>query len=260
MSPRTVSLNTDIGEGFGVWTLGDDDALLDIVTHANVACGFHGGDPNIMRRTCALAARNGVGVGAQVSYRDLAGFGRHYQAVPKETLVNDLLYQIGALDGFARVAGTRVSYVKAHGALYNAAAKEPEHAAAIVEAVRLFDPGLPLLCQRGTATWQLAEQAGIGTVAEAFVDRGYTADGLLAPRGTAHSLITDAGAAAERAVRMVTDGEIEAVDGTVVAVTARSLCVHSDTRNAVEIARATSEALRANGFQLGPELDVASTG
>jgi 5-oxoprolinase (ATP-hydrolysing) subunit A len=247
---RTVSLNTDVGEGFGVWTLGDDDALLEIVTNANVACGFHAGDPTIMRRICAVAARNGVGVGAQVSYRDLAGFGRHYQAVPRERLVNDLLYQMGALDGFARAAGIGVTYVKAHGALYNAAARDTEQAEAIAEAVRLFNPGLPVLCQVGTAAWRAAEQAGLTPVAEVFVDRGYTAEGLLAPRGGPKSLVTAPEIAAQRAVRMVLEGNVESVDGTVVEVTAQSLCVHSDTPNAVAIARATSTALRDNGVRV----------
>lgn len=248
-----VSLTTDVGEGFGRWTLGDDDALLGIVTGANVACGFHGGDPDIMRRTCATAAANGVSVGAQVSYRDLAGFGRRYLAIPRENLVNDLLYQIGALDGFAKAAGIRVAYVRAHGSLYNVAARDTEHAAAIVEATRLFDPDLPVLCQAGTATWDLAEQAGIRTVAEAFVDRAYTAEGLLLPRDQPDALLTDPAQAAERAVHMVLDGKIRSRDGVVIPVRAQSLLVHSDTPGAVAIARAARDALLAAGIRLVPQ-------
>ncbi|MGW3472299.1 LamB/YcsF family protein [Saccharopolyspora sp. NPDC000995] len=247
-----VSLTTDIGEGFGLWEIADDESLLGIVTSANVACGFHAGDPNIMRKTCAIAARNGVAVGAQVSYRDFAGFGRRYVAVERETLVNDLLYQMGALQAFTRAAGTTVSYIRAHGALYNVAAKDIEHAAAIVEATRLFNPELPLLCQVGTATWKLAEQAGITTVAEAFVDRAYTSEGLLVPRTHPEAMVTDPQVAAERAVRMAFDGELTSIDGETVPVEAKALLVHSDTKGAVEIARATREALITAGADLIP--------
>jgi UPF0271 protein len=245
-----VALTTDVGEGFGNWTIADDDALLGVVTSANVACGFHAGDPDIMRHTCERAARNGVAVGAQVSYRDFAGFGRRYIAVERDTLTNDLLYQIGALDGFARAAGTRVSYVRAHGALYNVAAKDADHAHAIVEATRLYDSTLPVLAQVGTATWTLAEKAGIRTVAEAFVDRAYTSDGLLLPRSEPGALLTDPDAAAARAVRMVLDGELTAVDGTTISITARALLVHSDTPGGLQIAQATRAALEAAGVPL----------
>ncbi|WP_028921430.1 LamB/YcsF family protein [Pseudonocardia acaciae] len=245
-----VSLTTDVGEGFGRWTIADDEALLGIVTGANVACGFHAGDPTIMRRTCETAARNGVAVGAQVSYRDLAGFGRRYIAVPKDVLVDDLLYQMGALEAFAKAAGTETSYVRAHGALYNVAATDEEHAEAIVEATRTFDASLPLLCQVGTATWKRAEQAGVRTVAEAFVDRAYTPDGLLVPRTHPESMVTDPEAAARRAVQMVLEGQLTALDGSVIPVTAQSLLVHSDTRGAVAIATATRAALEAAGVRL----------
>lgn len=249
VTPR-VSLTTDIGEGFGLWRIADDDSLLEIVTSANVACGFHAGDPDIMRRTCETATRNGVAIGAQVSYRDFAGFGRRYIAVERQTLVNDLLYQMGALEGFARAAGSSVAYIRAHGALYNVAAKDNEHAAAIVEATRLFNSDLPLLCQAGTATWKLAEQAGLTTVAEAFVDRAYTADGLLVPRTQPDAMIRDPQIAAERAVRIVVDGELTSVEGTRVPVSAKALLVHSDTEGAVQIAGATREALLAAGAEL----------
>jgi UPF0271 protein len=248
-----VSLTTDVGEGFGRWTIADDEALLGIVTSANVACGFHGGDPSIMRATCEIAARNGVAVGAQVSYRDLAGFGRRYIAVPKAVLVDDLLYQIGALEAFAKAAGTRVCFVRAHGALYNVAATDEEHAEALVEATRTFDASLPLLCQVGTATWKGAEEAGIRAVAEAFVDRGYTPDGLLVPRTHPQALLTDAKAAAERAVRMVSEGRLTAIDGTDIPVRAESLLCHSDTPGAVSIARAARAALESAGVRLVPQ-------
>ncbi|WP_028921978.1 LamB/YcsF family protein [Pseudonocardia acaciae] len=257
MTSVEVALTTDIGEGFGRWVLADDDALLDVVTSANVACGFHAGDPDIMRRTCERAARNGVAVGAQVSYRDLAGFGRRYVAVPGETLANDLLYQIGALDAFARAAGTRVSYVRAHGALYNVAATNEEHAAAIVEAVRLWDPGLPVLAQVGTATWKHAERAGVRAIAEAFVDRAYTGDGLLLPRTHPEALLGDADEAAARAVRIVTDRELTAIDGETVTVDGRALLVHSDTPGALAIATRTRRALLDAGIRLVPLSELA---
>jgi UPF0271 protein len=247
-----VDLNTDAGEGFGAWTLGDDDALLEVVTSANVACGFHAGDPDIMRRICARAASRGVTVGAQVSYRDLAGFGRRYVAVPRASLTNDLLYQIGALDGMCRVAGTRVRYVKAHGALYNAAATDAEHAAAIVDAVRLYDPALPVLCAPGSETARLAAAAGLRVVREGFADRGYTADGRLVSRSAAGALVTDPDEAAARAVRMAAGGVVIAVGGEEVPIEVESLCVHGDTPGAVRIAAAVREALEAAGLPCAP--------
>lgn len=247
-----VSLTTDIGEGFGHWTIADDESLLGIVTSANVACGFHAGDPNIMRRTCQTAVSNGVSIGAQFSYRDLAGFGRRYIAVDQETLTNDLVYQAGALEAFAKMAGSSVAYCRAHGALYNQAAVDPRHAAAIVDAVRLFNPKLPLLCQVGTETWKQAQQAEITTVAEAFVDRAYTPDGLLLSRSEPNAMFTDPQLAAERAVRMVLEGKLEAIDGTDIDIEAKGLLVHSDSDNAVRVAQATRDALLSAGVVLAP--------
>ena len=154
-----VALATDIGEGLGPWRMGDDDALLELVTSANIACGFHAGDPTIMRRTCATAVAHGIAIGAQVSYRDLHGFGRRYVAVPGPELTDDLLYQLGALQAFARLAGGRVGYVRAHGALYNAAARDSEHARAIVDATLQFDKELPVLCQASTCLLYTSDAA-----------------------------------------------------------------------------------------------------
>ena len=182
---RRIDLNADLGEGFGVWRLGDDDALLGIVSSANVACGFHAGDPSTMRRVCTRAVAGGVAVGAQVSYRDLAGFGRRFLDVEPAELADDLLYQLAALDGIARSAGGRVSYVKPHGALYNAAVTHEGHARAIVDAVLAFDRRLPVLGLPGSALLRGAEAAGMRPVAEGFADRGYTAAGTLVPRNAA---------------------------------------------------------------------------
>jgi UPF0271 protein len=247
-----VALTTDIGEGYGRWRLADDEALLDLVTGANIACGFHAGDPGIMRETCALSVRNDVSIGAQVSYRDLQGFGRRFIAYERRELVDDLLYQLGALEAFARLAGGRVEFVRAHGALYNAAATHAEHAQAIVDAVEEYDAALPVLCQSGTETWRRAETAGLRVLAEGFVDRAYTPEGLLVPRGEPGAMITDPQVAAERAVAMLLEGEVPAVDGSRVPIRADALVVHSDSAGALEIATATRRALEDAGVALVP--------
>jgi 5-oxoprolinase (ATP-hydrolysing) subunit A len=247
-----IALNTDIGEGFGAWRFTDDEALLGLVSAANIACGFHAGDPDIMRRTCEQAVQHGVAIGAQVSYRDLVGFGRRFIDLPRASLVNDLLYQMGALQAFAELAGGHISYVKAHGALYNASAHHHEHAAAIVEAVAAFDESIPLLCQPGTQTWQHAEVAGVRPVAEGFIDRAYTSDGLLVPRGQPGAVITDPNEAADRAVRLALEGKVTAVTGEDVDVSPGALCLHSDTDGAVQLARAVATALCNADISLGP--------
>ncbi len=238
-----MDLNSDLGEGFGSWTLGDDGALLDVVTSANVACGFHAGDPTILRRTCAMAAERGVVIGAQVGYRDLPGFGRRFIDVEPTELTNDVLYQIGALEAMARVAGTRVGYVKPHGALYNTIVHHEEQAAAVTDAVSRYDSGMPVLGLPGSAWLRLAGEAGLPTVLEAFADRAYTPEGTLVSRREPGAVLHDAEAIAARCVRFATQGEVEAVDGSVVAVRPQSICVHGDTPGAVAIAGAVRAAL-----------------
>jgi UPF0271 protein len=244
-APRglSIDLNADLGEGFGVWRLGDDDAMLELVTSANVACGFHAGDPATMRRVCARAAAAGVAVGAQVSYRDLAGFGRRFIDVDPADLADDVLYQLGALDGIARAAGTRVSYVKPHGALYNAAVTHESQAGAVVDAVLAFDRRLPVLGLPGSALLRTVEAAGMRPVAEGFADRGYTAEGRLVPRRVPGAVIADPAVVAGRAVRMAMAGVVVAVDGTTLLLPVESVCVHGDTPGAVELARAVRTAL-----------------
>jgi 5-oxoprolinase (ATP-hydrolysing) subunit A len=248
--PGTVDLNADLGEGFGVWRLGDDDALLGVVTSANVACGFHAGDPSTMRRVCTRAARAGVAVGAQVSYRDLAGFGRRFLDVDPAELADEVLYQLAALDGIARASGTDVGYLKPHGALYNAAVTHEAQAQAVVDAVLAHDPTLPVLGLPGSALLRRADAAGLTTVAEGFADRGYTPQGTLVPRREPGALVEDPAEVAARAVRMVVEGGVVAVDGTAVDLQVRSLCVHGDTPGAVELARAVRAALEAAGLRL----------
>jgi UPF0271 protein len=249
---RRIDLNADLGEGFGVWRLGDDDALLEVVTSANVACGFHAGDPSTMRRVCAGAAARGVAVGAQVSYRDLAGFGRRFVDADPAELTDDLLYQLAALDGIARVAGMRVAYVKPHGALYNAVVQHPGHAQAVVDAVLAYDRRLHVLGLPGSELLRSAEAAGLRPVAEGFADRRYTAEGALVSRRQPGALVEDPAEVAERAVRMATDGVVVAADGTRLRMSVESVCVHGDTPGAVELARAVRAALDSAGVTVGP--------
>jgi UPF0271 protein len=247
---RSIDLNADLGEGFGVWRLGDDDALLGIVTSANVACGFHAGDPSTLRRTCAAAAEHDVVVGAQVGYRDLAGFGRRFIEMDLGELSDDVLYQLGALEGMCRVAGTRVHYVKPHGALYNAAVHHEGQAQAVVDAVRAYDADLPVLGLPGSRLLAAAEKAGLRAVPEFFVDRGYTPEGTLVPRAQPGALLHDPDEVAERVVRMVADGAVTAVDGSDVRVRAESACVHGDSPGAVAMATAVRAGLQAAGVEL----------
>lgn len=251
MSP-SIDLNSDLGEGFGAWTAGDDEALMVIVSSANVACGFHAGDPDILRRVCGRAAERGVVIGAHVGYHDLAGFGRRAIDVEPLRLTNDVIYQIAALDGFARVAGTRVRYVKPHGALYNTAVHDPAHAAAVVEAIQLYDATLPLMGLPGSALLTMAQEAGLRTVAEAFADRGYTPQGTLVPRSEPGALLGDPQLVAERMVRMATTGLVRASDGSDVTIAADSVCVHGDSPGAVAMAGAVREALAAAGVGIRP--------
>ncbi|MGW4422656.1 LamB/YcsF family protein [Streptosporangium sp. NPDC004631] len=245
-----IDLNADLGEGFGIWRLGDDTALLDVVTSANVACGFHAGDPLTIRRTCAAAVDRGVMIGAQVSYRDLAGFGRREMEVDPEELCAEVLYQLAAVDGIARAMGGRVSYVKPHGALYNRINRDPEQAEAVVVAVVDYDRSLPLLGLPGSAVHAIAAREGLATVAECFADRAYTPAGTLVPRRSPGAVLHDPGEVAARAVRMATARTVTAVDGSQVAVDARSICVHGDTPDAVLLARAVRDGLIAAGVTL----------
>ncbi|WP_416974689.1 LamB/YcsF family protein [Streptomyces sp. 4F14] len=246
-----IDLNADLGEGFGRWRLTDDEQLLTVVTSANVACGFHAGDPVTMRRVCALAADNGVTIGAQVSYRDLAGFGRRAMDVPPGELTAEVAYQIGALDVFARAAGACVAYVKPHGALYNRIVHDEEQARAVVEGVLLAGTGLPVLGLPGSRFLELAGQAGLTGVPEAFADRAYTDEGTLVPRAQEGAVIHDPEAVVERSLALATSGHVVSRTGAPVAVHARSLCLHGDTPGAVDLARAVRRRLEGAGVRVG---------
>lgn len=238
-----IDLNADLGESFGAWTMGNDEAMLEVVTSANVACGFHAGDPRVMRRTVAAAAERGVTIGAHVSYPDREGFGRRFLDIAPAALTADVLYQLGALDSMCRIAGTRVRYVKPHGALYNAIADDssPKHeaqAVAVLEAITLFDPDLAIACLPGSLVLRLAAEREIATVTEAFADRAYRPDGSLVPRSEPGAVLHDPEVIAQRAVGLIADTRAD------------TLCVHGDTPNAVAIARQVRAALAAAGVRI----------
>ena len=236
-----VDLNADLGEG-----VTDDEALLAVVSSANVACGFHAGDPQTMRAVCRLAAERGVAVGAQVSYRDRAGFGRRELDVASHELYADVAEQLAALRRAAEETGTDVAYVKPHGALYNRTVHDEDQAAAVVAAVR--DHGrLPVLGLPGSRLLALGRQTGLRAVPEAFADRAYTPDGALVPRDRDGAVLTDLDVVAARAVRIATAGVVESISGSPVRTPACSICVHGDTPGAVQIARRVRAALEAAG-------------
>ncbi|TWP52944.1 LamB/YcsF family protein [Lentzea tibetensis] len=249
-----MDLNADLGEGFGHWTLGDDKALLDVVTSANIACGAHAGDPDTM-----LAAARGVAIGAHVGYRDLAGFGRRFIDVAPDTLTNEILCQLGALQACAAVAGARISYVKPHGALYNALVRHEAQADAVVDAVRLFDPRLAVLGLPGAVWLKRAQVAGLSVRYEAFADRAYTSSGTLVPRGLPGAVLHQPAQIAERCVQLATEGWLTSIDGRAIRVRADSICVHGDTPGAVGIARAVRDALVAAGVSVRavPRVDAS---
>ncbi|WP_329444311.1 5-oxoprolinase subunit PxpA [Streptomyces canus] len=246
----TIDLNADLGEGFGRWRLTDDEQLLSVVTSANVACGFHAGDAATMRRVCELAAARGVRIGAQVSYRDLAGFGRRAMDVPSAELTAEVAYQIGALEVFARAAGTRVSYVKPHGALYNRVVHDEEQATAVVGGVLLADATLAVLGLPGSRFLEAARKAGLEGVTEAFADRAYTEEGTLVPRGQEGAVVTDPEAVVARSLGLARDRVVTTRSGARIEVDARSLCLHGDTPGAVELARRVRERLETSGVRV----------
>ncbi len=245
-----VDLNADLAEGFGVWELGDDAAMLDVVTSANLACGFHAGNPIGLARTCRAAAGRGVRIGAQVGYFDLAGFGRRRIEVDPAELTADVIYQIGALRALARAAGSDLGYVKPHGALYNTIVAHRQQARAVAEAVHAVDPALPVLGLAGSVFFTEAARLGLRTVPEAFADRAYQPDGTLVPRGEPGAVLGEPERIAERTLTMVAAGVVEAVDGTVIPLEVESVCVHGDSPGAVGIAEAVRAHLLSAGVAL----------
>ncbi|QDO87360.1 LamB/YcsF family protein [Ornithinimicrobium ciconiae] len=248
----SVDLNSDLGEGLGSWSMGDDDALLSIVTSANVACGFHAGDPSIMRHVTTRAVANGVAIGAHVAYRDLTGFGRRFIDVDAPTLRDEVTYQIGALDAITRQAGGTIAYVKPHGGLYNAIVTHKEQAGAVVAAVRAFDRDLVLMGLPGSEVLRLAEVAGLEIAHEAFADRAYTPNGHLVSRKEKDSVLHDPEQIARRCIAMAAGEPIEDINGDPITLRPDSICVHGDTPGAVEIARQVRVALETAGVPLAP--------
>ncbi len=251
IASRAIDLNADMGEGFGRYQL-DDAALLDVVTSASIACGFHAGDPVVMRDTVRAAMRHGVIIGAHPGYPDLVGFGRRELAASAAEIEAFVVYQIGALQAVCAAAGARVQYVKAHGALYNRAARDVAAADAIARAVLAVDPTLALLGLAGSELTRAAERVGIRAISEAFVDRAYRVDGTLVPRSEPGAILHDVGEVAERALRMAQTGTVQAIDGTMIDVHAESLCTHGDGPHALAIVRAVRARLEGAGIHVAP--------
>jgi UPF0271 protein len=247
---NSIDLNSDVGESFGNWSFGDDEAIIASVSSVNVACAFHAGDPSTIRATCTAAALAGVAVGAHPGYRDLAGFGRRFIDMAPDHLTDEIIYQIGALQSLARVAGTTVSYVKPHGALYNTIVHHPEQARAVVEAIVSIDPSLPVMVLPNSEIERAAQAAGLRTVSEAFADRAYNADGTLVARTRPGAVLHDLGEVTDHVLRLAVDRQIRAIDGTLIDVEAQSICLHGDTPGAVAMAAAVRAALLGSGIEI----------
>lgn len=245
-----IDLNSDLGESFGAWRMGNDAAMLDIVSSANVACGFHAGDPAGILQTLKAAATRGVTVGAHVSYPDLQGFGRRNMDVASEDLVADVIYQISALSGMAATVGATVRYVKPHGALYNTIASNERQARDVITAIRTVNPDLTMVALAGSPLVQWARDAGLRVIAEAFADRAYTGEGTLVSRRERGAVLHDAAEVAQRMLRLVREGTVQAIDGSAARVDAQSICVHGDSAGALEMARAVREALEHAGVSV----------
>jgi len=245
---KKIDLNSDLGESFGQWQLGDDAAILHLVSSANVACGFHAGSPAHLLKTLKAAAVRNVVVGAHVSYPDLVGFGRRNMDIASEELTADVIYQIGALQGLAHAAGTAVRYVKPHGALYNTIAYNERQALAVIDAILAINPSLPLVGLAGSPLLSLAQQKGLITVAEAFADRAYHSDGTLVSRQQAGAVIYDAREAAEHMLQWVTEGGLTSIEGQFTPIEAQSICVHGDTPEAVAMATQIRQLLESQGI------------
>jgi UPF0271 protein len=245
-----IDLNSDLGESFGPWPMGQDGALMDSITSANVACGFHAGDPGVMRATIALAREKGVAIGAHPGFQDLVGFGRReIKASPSE--VEDLvLYQVSALAGMAAAQGAALQHVKAHGALYNMACRDRALADAIARAVAAFDRSLILFGLPGSELLRAGEAAGLAVAAEVFADRAYDPDGSLTARSKPGSVIHDTRKVVERAIKMVRDQKVIAVDGSTIALRADTICLHGDTPGAADHARAVRAGLEHAGIKI----------
>ena len=252
-----IDMNSDIGESFGAYKMGDDAAVLEAVTSANIGCGFHAGDPLVMRKTVALCRERKVAVGAHPGYPDLAGFGRRNLTCTPDEVYSYCLYQIGALKAFCKAKGLALQHVKAHGSMYNQAARNHELALAIASAVKDAGSGFIILLGLANSEFdKAAKEIGIPYAAEAFADRGYMPDGTLVPRSQPGAIIHDAELAARRVVRMATEGKVEAIDGSIIDFRPASVCFHGDTPEAVQMAKAVRKALEEAGVAVRPIKEV----
>ncbi len=249
-TPLKIDLNADIGESFGIYSTGNDDLLLRSITSGSIACGFHAGDPSVMRRTVRAASRAGVSIGAHPGFPDLVGFGRREMQLEPQEIADLVLYQVGALSAVAKAEGTRLRHVKPHGALYNMSVRRAEVAEAIARAVASFDAGLVLMGLPGSELLSAGLRLGLSVAAEAFADRSYESDGTLTPRHFADSVLAEPGQAVERAVRMVRDGRVIARDGSTFALKVDTICVHGDTPHAAEIAAAVRLGLEQSSIEV----------
>ncbi len=245
-----VDLNSDLGESFGSWKMGNDEQILPVVSSANIACGFHAGDPLGILKTLQQAVKLDVTIGAHVSYPDLVGFGRRNMDLSQDDLIADVLYQISALDGLAKVAGSKVQYVKPHGALYNTIAKDPVQAEAVIEAIKMYNPALVLVALAGSNLVAQARQAGLKVVSEAFADRAYNRDGSLVSRRLEGAVLHDAEFVAKRVVAMLKNGGVESIDGVFTPIQADTICLHGDTAGALEMSAAIKAELLKNDIQV----------
>ena len=247
-----IDLNADVGESLGPWPMGDDARLIPLVSSVNVACGFHAGDPLTIQRTVATAVAHGIAIGAHPGYPDLAGFGRRDLDMTAEELEASIVYQVGAVAAFARAMGSEVRHVKAHGALYNRAARDPSVAASVARAIRSVSPDLILVGLAGSAMLEAGTEAGLAVAAEAFADRAYEPDGSLRSRRLEGAILPTPEAAAAQAVAIARDGRVRTHDGTDLAMRADTICIHGDTPGAVDVARAVRAALESAGIEIAP--------
>ena len=251
-----IDLNADMGESYGNWVMGDDETLLGIVSSANIACGFHAGDPDVMLKTMKMAADNNVGVGAHPGFYDILGFGRHRISLPRETLCNQLRYQVAAAQGMAKVAGTNVRHLKLHGALANMASEDPVLAYDLYEAALSVAPGITIMVLAATAQLEAVKKLECGYVQEIFADRAYNDDATLVDRREPNAMIHDPVFAGERIVEMVKKGGIISATGKLIPTPIDTVCLHGDGAEAVAIARAVRQALLSNNISI-QKFDVA---
>lgn len=247
-----VDLNSDLGESFGSWKMGNDEQILPVVTSANIACGFHAGDPLGILNTLKHAVKLGVTIGAHVAYPDLVGFGRRNMDLSRDELIADVLYQISALDGLTKVAGSKVKYVKPHGALYSTIAKDPVQAQAVIDAIKMYNPELVLVALAGSNLVAQAKASGLKVVSEAFADRAYNSDGSLVSRRLEGAVLHDAEFVAKRVVSMLQQGGVESIDGIFTPIQADTICLHGDTDGALEMSAAIKAELLKDNIQIRP--------